>query len=655
MNENPRENVRPMANREEDFPSIQQRIASGAEPDAVGCLRTFLETQPDHVGALQLLSRVECRAQQYDTAIQTISRAIALKPREAPLHHQLGNIHRAAGDLDASIAAYRQGLSLRADDAKAFNNLGIALKAQGNLVKAASAFQSALHLQPELAFPYRNLAEVQRLQGKGQEAAVNYQQALRLAPDDAQAHNGLGLVYTTQGQPELAAAEFEKAIQFQADYEEAENNLGTVLCALERLDEAVALYQRLLDRQPDFVSAHVNLGTALIELGRFDEAIAHLEHALRIEPNHAIAFHNLGDLALTNQYTFSDDQLQIIETLAHAPQTPRKEATTLYFILAGTYQKQARYDQAFQAYQRANDSQRIVAGQAGVAFDYPTHLQKISATQQVFSSSYFQKGARFQESLDSELPVFIVGMPRSGTTLVEQIIASHPQAAGAGELGTMEPLEQDLPSQLGTEQLYPQCMDDANSMVLREVASAYLERLTQGHAQDSVQRIVDKTWYNFYYLGLIATLFPNARVIHCRRDALDICVSCFFANFNSIRWAWNLEEIGRHYRIYEQLMSHWQAVLPLRMHEVSYERLVANPEDESRDLISFCGLDWDDRCLEFYKTERPVHTASRVQVRQPIYSSSIGRWKHYERHLAPLREILRETDNPNRQPAADDA
>jgi hypothetical protein len=243
--------------------------------------------------------------------------------------------------------------------------------------------------------------------------------------------------------------------------------------------------------------------------------------------------------------------------------------------------------------------------------------------------------------MDTEMPVFIIGMPRSGSTLVEQILASHPEVFGAGEIG-------DLPRFM-TEYAVSQASSPANSILsppfllrdqraARELAAHYLESIAAFGT--GAARVTIKTLQNFLHLGMIATLFPRARIIHCRRDTIDVCLSCFFTNFQNVDFAWSLSDIGVYHRSYQKLMAHWSRVLPLPIHEISYEELIQNQEAVTRKLLAFCGLDWDERCLAFWSTRRVVQTASAVQVRKPISSQAIGRWRHYRSHLGPLFEAL---------------
>ena len=261
----------------------------------------------------------------------------------------------------------------------------------------------------------------------------------------------------------------------------------------------------------------------------------------------------------------------------------------------------------------------------------------MSSLMAAFSGAFFERAAGLGSG--SDRPVFIVGMPRSGTTLVEQIISSHPRAAGAGELPDIPWLIQRLPAELGSGAGYPGCVEALDRESVQRLAGSYLDRL--GLVSATTDRVTDKLPMNYMHLGLIAVLFPNAVIVHCKRDPMDTCLSCYFQNFSrDLGFCFDLEDLGFYYRHYETLMAFWAEVLPLCIHDVAYEDLVKNPEDVSRGLIEACGLEWDPRCLSPHKNRRPVKTASSWQVRQPLYKTSVARWKRYEKHLGPLKSSL---------------
>ena len=236
--------------------------------------------------------------------------------------------------------------------------------------------------------------------------------------------------------------------------------------------------------------------------------------------------------------------------------------------------------------------------------------------------------------METELPVFIVGMPRSGTTLVEQILCSHPRIFGAGELPDIPRMAEYLPMLLNTQEKYPACVTRIDNQTVQTMARRYLDHVSQ--MAGGAVRVIDKLPGNHQHLGFICTMYPRARIIHCCRDPLDTCVSCYCQQFEHLPFTTSLEDIALTYRLYAQLMAHWRDVLPAQLFQVRYEELVENQEAVSRALLAFCGMEWDDRCLVFHETQRAIQTASGVQVRQPMYRSSIGRWKRYEKYLRPL-------------------
>ncbi|HHJ16545.1 MAG TPA: sulfotransferase, partial [Gammaproteobacteria bacterium] len=303
----------------------------------------------------------------------------------------------------------------------------------------------------------------------------------------------------------------------------------------------------------------------------------------------------------------------------------------LHFCLGNLYDRSGDYDKAFEHYRTGNDLRKV-------DWDPRANSAQVDAIIRAFSREYLVTAP--EAGTRSEKPVFVLGMPRSGTSLVEQILASHPAVHGAGELTDLPQLVQQLPALLPTPAPYPGCAPLLNQKALDTLAGRYLERL-DALAPDAL-RVVDKMPGNFSFLGLIELLFPDARVIHCVRDPVDTCLSCYFQDFSGSQfYSYDLGHLGAFYRDYARLMAHWKQVLRIPMLEVAYEELVADQEAVSRRMIEFCGLDWDERCLQFHENRRFVATSSYDQVRRPIYSSSVDRGRHYRPHLAPLIDALR--------------
>ena len=341
-------------------------------------------------------------------------------------------------------------------------------------------------------------------------------------------------------------------------------------------------------------------------------------------------------LANDGGYRFSDEEMRRMENLVGDDGLAPRVKARLGFALARVFDRMGQFDNAFRHLRRAND---LIDGE--LFYDADQEERFAERTMAVFTPELFRDKAGI--GADSERPVFIVGMPRSGTTLVEQILASHPDAAGAGELEDIRFIGEGLEERLPGAGPYPDCVPSLDGELGRRLAAGYLERLAQVSADAA--RVTDKLPANFKHLGLIALLFPGARVVHCRRHPMDTCFSIYFQRFRGGHaYAFELGKLAHYYRQYALLMEHWRRACPLPMLELGYEDLVEDVETWARRLVDFCGLPWDERCLAFHSSARLVRTASLWQVRQPIYGTAVDRWKNYEAQLAPLKAALGPTD-----------
>ena len=405
---------------------------------------------------------------------------------------------------------------------------------------------------------------------------------------------------------------------------------------------AAAAYRRALSLQPNDADAHNGLAQVLEEQGQPQQAVQHALAALHLRPDWAPMLFILAELAANGHYDFPEEQLQRIETRIGVPGTSPTDASLLHFALAMLREKRGAYDDAFDSYRQGNALVHGLLKETGQAFDAQEHDGLTDRLIATFTPALFERVRGF--GLDTEAPVFIVGMPRSGSSLVEQILSRHPRVFAAGELGDVGRLAAGLPARLGAPEGYPRCVDRLDQPTAAAVAAEYLQGLARRGAPTGypAARVTDKAPLNFLHLGLLAALLPHARVIHCRREPRDVCLSCYLQYFRELNFTWDLGNLGRYYRAYERLMEHWRRVLPVQPLEVDYEQLVTQPEPMIRRLLAFCGLEWDDRCLRSHESRRPVQTQSKLQVRRPIYTTSVGRWRRYEAHLGPLRESLQQ-------------
>jgi tetratricopeptide (TPR) repeat protein len=625
-------------------PPIAQRLAlavqhhqAGRWAEAEALYRGILQEAPQHPHALHLLGVLAHQAGRHQDALDLINRALAVHGPHPVFYSNLGAVHLALGQLPQTVASCREAIRLQPNLPDAHNNLGVALMRQGQYDAAAVAFRAALRLNPRHLDARCNLGAILHRQGRLAEALPLLEETVRLAPNFAQARNDLGGVYLAYNQVEAAIEHFREAVRLRPDFAEAHSNLGLALRETGRIDEATRCFREAARLNPAYAGAHNNLAYTLEFQGRVAEARAEFLEALRLDPNNARALAALTGLAVAGHYQLSDDELGRIRALAARKDLPLDDLGRLHFALARMHDKAGEHDAAFGHYRQGNELRKHYVRARGAAFDPDAQRRYVDALVGTFTPAYFGLVKPF--GADSELPVFVVGMMRSGTSLAEQILASHPLVHGAGELRDIDLLAVGLPQRLGTAEGYPACAERLDAATARALAEDHLRKL--GELGGGAVRVVDKAPFNFLHLGFIATLFPKARIIHCRRDPVDTCLSCYFQNFGEpLAFSLDLRHLGLYYREYERLMAHWARVLPLPLFELQYEELTADQEAVSRRLVDFCGLEWDERCLRFHETRRPVRTASTLQVRRPMYRSAVGRWKRYEAHLGPLLEAL---------------
>jgi tetratricopeptide (TPR) repeat protein len=463
--------------------------------------------------------------------------------------------------------------------------------------------------------------------GQFAEAITHYQRILSLKPDLPEIHNNLGHALAVLGKPDAAVAAFQRAIALRPDNPEALCNWGLALADLGRFDDAAAKYRQAIAVNPGFAGAYNNFGLLLKEMGRIAEARAAFEQAIRLAPGNVSYYDNL---AAVRPFVVGDPYLTALEALAtDAAALSTADRIHLHFALAKAYDNIERPESAFRELRNGNalKRQQIVYDEAGT-------LGCMDRIRELIGADFIQ--TRQGSGEPSALPVFIVGMPRSGTTLIEQILASHPQVFGAGELRLFDQAAGSIRNVLPGSPPFPEMMLDMSAERFRALGALYLDRLAE--RAPGAMRITDKMTANFLFAGLIHLALPGATIIHAVRDPIDTCVSCFSVNFTKgMAHTYDLAELGRYYRHYRAVMDHWRRVLPpRRIMDVHYEELVGDVEGVARRIVAHCGLSWDARCLDFHRTERPVRTASATQVRQPIYQTSVGRWRRYEGFLGPL-------------------
>ncbi len=433
------------------------------------------------------------------------------------------------------------------------------------------------------------------------------------------------MLAAAQGRFREAVPCLQRALAAGAANGPVHRNLADALRAENRLDDACTHYQRAVELEPSNAVAWQSLGDTLAALGEIQTAIAALHRAVAIDPGLTAA---RWSLAMAGDA----DGLTPLETLLAQPDLPPHDRINVGFALAKLMDGVGRYDEAFAHVAAANSLLRKNHAAAGHVFDSVRLRDHIDRRIANCTRDFFTRMQGIGS--DSDRPVFVVGMPRSGTTLVEQILASHSQVRGIGERHDIAALVTEL-----NGHAEPDAYGAWDETFCRQLAASHIARL-EG-VGGGVRRVVDKTPDNLFHLAAIAVLFPAAQVIICRRDLRDICLSCHFQSFAwPVPYATDLTECARRAQQVDRLLAHFQAVLPLSLQVIQYETLVADPENETRRLLAGLGLDWEVGCLDFHRTRRTVQSASLWQVRRPLYASSVGRWRHYANHLQPLLDAF---------------
>ncbi len=596
---------------------------------ATATFRRAAEIRPDFAEAHYNLGTALKAAGEMEAAVAAYRRAVEIRPDYAEAHNNLGAVLQEEGELEAAAAAYRRAVEIRPDFAEAHYNLGIALKTAGEVKEAAAAYRHAVEIRPDYAEAHNNLGAVLQEEGEMEAAAAAHRRAVEIRPDFAEAHNNLGMALREGGTFDGAAAAHRRALEIRPDFAEAHNNLGVALLQLEDLEAATAAFRRALEIKPDLANAHNNLGFALSQAGELDAARTAHRRALEIEPDLAVAYEALAEL---KAFTPGDGDVAAMESLLASPSLADKQAMRLCFALGKAYEALGDYDRAFASFARANRLKR-----SSIDYDITKDESRVDRITAAFDRELLARAAG--HGCASELPVFIVGMPRSATTLVEQILASHSQVHGAGEIKDIGEILDEMRLRSDVSRNFTKAAAALGAEDLRCLGQEYVDAVRR-RAPD-VLRVTDKMPGNFLYVGFIHMILPNARVINCVRHPADTCFSCYRTHFMEAQsFTYDLAELGRYYRLYDRLMRHWRAVVPGRILDVRYEDLIADQEGETRRLLEFCDLPWENACLSFHLTARPVRTASVAQVRRPIFKDALQRWRRYEPHLGPLLEEL---------------
>jgi tetratricopeptide (TPR) repeat protein len=676
-----------------------QLQSQGRLQESEHLLQQILQQQPDHAFALHLLGVIAHQVGKQTLAAELIQKAIQLNGNVALFHANLSEILRQLKRLDEAIAHGERAVALEPQMAAAHNNLGIAYFDRKDYDRAETCQQRALAIAPNFAPALNNLGSIQRERKRKDEALVWYRKAIAAAPDYLEPLNNFGALVLEDDRTKEAAEALNKALRINPNYAEAICNMGGVHLALEENETALACYQRALALRPVYIEAQMGLARTFQALDNLSAAETEAQRAIRIDANnpkaHALlggiyaefikpelaekeynqalaldpecddALLGLGHLCMElgqmdrseelflRALEFKPDNLAarvhisqvkkagaedenfaaLLEEEKKSADLSENRLMSLHFALGKCYDDIKDYDQAFPHFLAGCKLKR-----ARLSYDPANSARQFAGVMEIFNQAAID---RLRGAGDpSDVPVFVFGMPRSGTTLTEQIIASHPDVYGAGELHDLLLIAEKNTSGNYTPLTFPDNLRTLDQRTLSAWGAEYVAGLRQ--RAPNVQRITDKMPANYFAIGLIHLMLPNAKIIHVNRNPVDTCLSCYTRLFNRKQeHTYDLAELGQYYVHYARLMDHWRKVLPAGAFlDVQYEDIVADQEVQARRLIAYCELEWNPACLDFHNTKRSVRTASVTQVRQPIYTSSVERWRNYEKFLGPLMDAL---------------
>jgi tetratricopeptide (TPR) repeat protein len=601
-------------------------LAKGMLPDALPRLRRLSRVQPNSTDVLIALTKVEALIGEMPNALASFRSARLLGSNSADVLWDIARSLMAEKRYADVIPCLQEALSVAPNHTNTLNDLGVALTKMGRTDEAAVNFERILAEDPSQLPARLNLSSILKQSGEYGQALVHLNVAKSQMPNAATIYASIAQTLTLDRQYEKALSEAKLGLILDPESPEIHHHMGVALRGLKRHEEAMKHLRIALDRQPANASLLLNTGNTALEMGDLAFAEETFRKLVTVAPQ--VGSHHRSYSGV-HRYSAGDPHIaEMVTQLGNV--TSDKDLAEIHFGLGKAYDDAKQYGAAFNHLSQANRIKR-----ASISYDEAGSLQLMMKIRESFGTTTLSNSGRSQAL--SESPIFIVGMPRSGSSLVEQILSSHPDVAGLGErFDMLRRLDED-----------PCRFDQLESGLSGDWLTSLGRRYLESTEKDAgaARRFVDKMPSNFIYAGIIHLAMPNARIIHIKRDAVDTCISCFAQSFTEPQsFTYDLGELGRYYRQYALTMEHWSAILPSdRYTEVTYESLVHDVQSESRRLVEFCGLEWDDRCLEFHRSNGLVLTASAAQVRQPIYRSALRRKDHYEPYLGELLHALGST------------
>ncbi|MDH3339041.1 MAG: sulfotransferase [Gammaproteobacteria bacterium] len=637
-------------------------INKGSADEAERICREAVEKNPDDANMVALLGAILVKKRQFPEAESWLRKAIEVAPSFAKPYEDLGFALLQQARPEAAVEVLQTATRLDPSLELAFLNLGKSLAMIGRGKEADEAFEKSFDLNPmrkKLA-----LAAEHQKEGRYDEAAELYRDVLRHNPKNVDALRMLGILEFGQGNTDEAERLFRRAVTVAPDFVNAIIDLGAALKEQSRIEEAIECYRQATKLEPRNVKAHYQLGQTLSPAALSEGAIESFQRVLELRPKHGGALLGLGhvlktvgrqeeaiesyrkciaakpdrgevywSLANLKTYQLSDEDIAEMEARVADGGLTDEAHVNFLFALAKAYEDRGDYDRSWDYYVEGNAKRRMLE-----RYD-PVRLEmRNDAIVEIFDKEFLDKNTGLG-NLDHS-PIFIIGLPRSGSTLLEQILASHSMVEGTAELPYIRRLEDSLSKNRVDGVNYPHAVRELGEPHFKSLGQDYLDA-AKLHRVEGTPRFIDKMPNNFPAVGLIHLILPNAKIIDARRYPLDSCLSNFRQLYGQGQpFTYDLTDIGEYFLEYQRMMDHWHEVLPGRVLTVQYEDVVTDFESQVRRLLEYCELPWEDACLRYHETERPVRTASSEQVRQPVYTKSVHFWRNHEKNLGELIEVL---------------
>ena len=603
-------------------------VRQGRSGAAVKRLKHTLRMFPDFPQAHEELGNALLAQNKPEKALESFKKAIKLNPNNPDAFIKLGKIFSALGRKEEADESYKSALALNPIQ----EQLATAMQhfTRGEIEEAEQICREALKKQPDDVNGLRLLASIASKMEQKEDAIVLLERAVELKPKFAGAWGDLAESYTEIESYGKALDAVQRVIQLQPDLPFGFMIRGSILGKMSDHQGSIEAYHQALKIEPDHLGSNMGLGNILKTVGSYDESVAAYKKCIEIQPLFAEAYWSLANL---KTYTFDDSEIKAMQEHVQNKAMPPSNKAFFHVALANSKEKEQRYDEAWEHFETGNNMRRKEEIYDSVQTQV-THDALIEVFDKEFVESKKNMGSQ------SDAPILIVGLPRSGSTLVEQILASHSKVEGTKELPDLSLLGRKLTKSKPRGIKYPDAVKEMTNEEFVEFGDDYLTT-TKRYRTDK-RHFIDKMPNNFAHIGFLKLILPNAKVINAMRHPLDSCISSYKQLFyKGQSWSYDLFEIGEYYLEYQRIMDHWHQLFPGEILDLQYENLIANQEKETRELLDYCGLEWEDECLKFYETKRSINTASSEQVRQPIYKGAMHAWKNYESHIGPLITTLK--------------